>query len=149
MQRRAGGKNDHRGQQTGQKLPGHENLPPHRRQQIEVQALIQHLPPEQVHEDAHAPEKDGQPQVKELEYRGENHGIFLEIAAILFIDALQNTVHEGKRKIVLAIRVPINFELRTLAASAEVEFDIGIRLAELRGHIFLRGPDGDGSQRLG
>ena len=74
LQRRADRENHRRGEQAGKVLPGHQHLAPDGREQVEMEALVQHLTAEQVHENADASEEDRQSQVIKLKDRGKDGG---------------------------------------------------------------------------
>ena len=63
-----------------EKLAGYEDFAADRREEVVVQALVEDLAAEQVHEDSQAAEEDGQPQIEHLEHGGEDVGVQAEIA---------------------------------------------------------------------
>jgi len=75
------------GDQSREILTDKQYLPPHRREQIKVQALVDHLAAEQVGENADTAEEDGQAKVIELEDRREDRLIVIQIPRRLEIDA--------------------------------------------------------------
>src|SRR5437762_2626901 len=65
---------------SGQKLPCHQQLPPHRREKIIVQAFLHDLPAEQPGEQAHAAEENSHTQIKYLEGIRQYSRVFLNTA---------------------------------------------------------------------
>ncbi len=78
-QQRAAGKNHGRRDQPGAVFPGQEHLAPRGREEPEMQCLIQHLAPEEIHENAEAAEEYRQPQVEKLKHSGKYLAVFFEI----------------------------------------------------------------------
>ena len=81
-----GGKNQAGGDDTGQEFSSQQNLAANGREKIIVQAAIQDFATKQVHEDAEAPEENGQPQIEKLEDSGEDVGVLAEIAGTMHPD---------------------------------------------------------------
>jgi hypothetical protein len=65
-----GGRDD----QAGQVLGDDQQLAPQRREEVIVEAALQHLAPDQVAEDRHAPQEDDDPQQKRLVDHGVDRG---------------------------------------------------------------------------
>src|SRR4051812_4417301 len=72
---------DHRRDESREKLACDKHLAAYRREQVIVQALVEHLAAKQVHEDAHASEKDGDAKIKKLENAGEDLRVLSEVFA--------------------------------------------------------------------
>jgi hypothetical protein len=80
LEKSAEPEDDCRREQAREKLSNYQNFSAQRRQEIVVQALLHHLASEQVDEDSHTAEKDGDPEIEELEYGGKSVGILAKIA---------------------------------------------------------------------
>ncbi|SPE30919.1 hypothetical protein SBA2_580017 [Acidobacteriia bacterium SbA2] len=99
LQQGAGTEDDRRREQAGEEFPNHQDFPPQRRQEIVMQALLQHLPPKKIAEDPHAAEEDGQPQKEELENGSEDMAVLAQVAmpAILQLDeGMGGVEHHGR-----------------------------------------------------
>ena len=113
-QQRAAGEDHHGGHQARQVLAQQQHLPPDGRQEPEVQRLVQHVPSEQVHENAQAAEENGQPQVEILEQAGKHLPVFLKIEERADALAAQHAVFEPEIGPALAVEVPEPATLLTL-----------------------------------
>jgi hypothetical protein len=69
-------------QQRREVLPDHQHLAAHRREEVVMQALLDHLAAEQVHEDRHRAEENRQAQHKQLEHAGEHGEVLVAAAAV-------------------------------------------------------------------
>jgi len=63
-------------------FPSHQNFAAHRREEVVVKALLEHLAAEQVHEDRHGAEEDRQAQHVQLEDAGELREVLLAAALV-------------------------------------------------------------------
>src|SRR5580704_16039167 len=110
LQERAGAEDRDCCNQTGQVFADRQDLAANGREQVEVQALIQHLAAEQVGEHAHTGKENRQPQVEKLEDAGEDQGVLGDGIPIPLIDAHQRVIAETKVENVFAIGVIVKIE---------------------------------------
>src|ERR1700676_2140495 len=110
LQERAGAEDRNGSDQASQVFADCQDLAANGREQVEMQALIQHLAAKQVGEHAHTAEEDRQAQVEKLEDAGEDQGILGDRIPIPLINADQRVIAKTKAVNVFAIGVIVKIE---------------------------------------
>ena len=78
LQGGAGGEDDDGGDEAGEVFSQDQDFAAHGSEEVVVQAFVEHLAAEEVHEDADAAEEDRQAQIEVLEDGGEDEGVLRE-----------------------------------------------------------------------
>src|SRR6185312_7567701 len=93
------GKDQRRGDQSGQELPCYQQLTPHGSQEVIVQAFFYDLSAEQPGEQAHTAEEDPNAQIEYLECVGQDPRVFFNAAiASHWTGKRVDAEHEGWSK---------------------------------------------------